>query len=474
MEPVAGLQPVKTHAQNGNDGLVSCIGAIASFKDTNGSKDGKLSPSMDVILTNPVPIYLSGIKLTFAEGRIRFETSIVNGAIKTHPFIEVPRDEVKLFGMTFRRNSKSKLIRVTKASISRRVLRVGVHNGHSLFGDAYKWSEIELEPSDSNQDVLICNKKSYSVPIFYDHSYCALVILLTYSLELSVSAYDRSVIRSYSKRLQRSTQSNLTAGYQIVLPCQRDGAQQDITGTLSVHESLRHDAHCERFSDCPIHTPSLLKEALLDMRVHLQPSKQSLNTLGFKGIEIPASDIDSHVSSLTGPSTRNLKVTNEEEGEKIRIVELKGYPFDSDSKDADECVKKPKNIQVSTQTSTGFLPDANTSVSSVHRDIHINQPHKECTMQREGVSRKGLEMKPRRMVETVTCLSTIIHSISSYLWGDENLQCSRCQDSLMDCNKASSSCIHETFFATMVEFLCWYRNERKRDFLQSHVDKILN
>ena len=482
-EPIAGLRPTKVTAPKEREFAGPCIGGPSTFKDSSGYTSWKLTPAYELHLASQIPIYLSAIRLVFPHGRTRFETSIVTGTLKTHPYIEVPRDQVKFLGISFRRNTKSKLIRVTKASITRRALRVGVHNGHSLIGGDDKWSEIELQPSNSDPNVLAGSKNMHNMPIFYDHSFCAIVVLLKYYLELSVSAYDRSAFRSYSKRLYRAAQCSVTAGYQIILPFHREGVYQDPIESLSVHFPLLHDTLCANFSDSPIHTPSSLKEAMLDLQVQWKLPKSNAKNAAPKAIQFIASDIDTHVSSLTCPSIRNKETENVHGGRKAsKIGSKKEDPIDSGyNKHVDEeHDEKLGAVQVSTQTG-GSLQDATSSKTDVDP---INKLQSIPSVDYTEASSREIRTEARRLVEIDPCLRNIINKISGYVWDKHDSQttvhemdCAKTANGTIKCaldpnHELCSSATHDAFYMTILSFVYWYRHEKKQTFLSLHVRKI--
>jgi len=479
LEPIPGLRMTKVALQKGRDFTGHCIGGVSAPKDFHGLKYWKLTPVSELHMASQIPIHLSALRLIFPNGRARFETSIINGALKTHPYIEVPRDQVKFLGITFRKNAKSKLIRVTKASITRRALRLGVHNGHSLIGgDDDKWSEIELHPSDSDHNLLLGNKNSYSLPIFFDHSLCALVILLKYNLELSVSAQDRSTLRTYSKKLHRVAQINVTAGYQIILPFQTAGATHVSLDSLSVHLPLLHDTNCAEFSDSPIHTPSSLKDAILDLQVNWRLGKSNTSKSAPKAIEFIASDIDTHVSSLTIPSMR----WKELEGKRPSKLDSKELPtWDSEK-------LKPsvqfKNLAVPVSTQTGGSLSSETSKIPIHPEYDPVNRRQSCSQlydENKTVTKQVKIIVAQRLVKSEPALMSIVKKIAGYLLvKDEHLlshfgfqtvdEKIRSEELYTKDFLTSNDCV-DAFYMIIMQFLQWYRNIKKQSFLLLHVHK---
>jgi len=473
-EPIPGLRKIQLVLQNGKDISENCIGGVSASKNSLGLKSSKLTPVSQLHLATSLAIHLSALRLVFPNGRKRFEASIVNGVIKTNPFIEVQRDYLRFLGITFRKNAKSKLMRVAKASITGRSLRIGVHNGHSLIGqDDNKWSEIELYPSDSDPNVLICNRSSYSLPIFFDHPLCAIVVLSKYNLELSVTAQDRSTMRNYSKKLDRATQINVTAGYQIILPFQRAGGPAYLE-SLSVHSPLLHDATCTEFFDGPAHTSlSTSKDVAIDMQVNWKSGKSNLGKGTPKVIEFMNSDLDTRMSSITQPS--------------IRWKDLEG--FKSSRIDSQESLNhKSENIYqtfaipVSTQTggslsteklSRAPLQLANDSSTRLKSSSHLLSLN-------EGLNTNQKKNDvAKRLVESEPTLQLIIKRIAGYLLiNDEHLLSyfgfktdgPPAESKTREILNASYEYV-DTFYVVTLCFLQWYRSIHKMSFLRIHVEQ---
>jgi len=256
-DPIGGLEMSKVKFPD-ERGIIK--GPILGGEAFGSKKNWQMTPSLRPGLAPNFTMTLKKLAVTIPD-RDNFERQLLSSLNENVPEEEVYKEESNMFGrkkmmkQTVAENTKA------KAKILQRRLKIGLHNGHSLLSNM-EWTEVEVEESDHDDDVLMDFASKQILAGFPKSSLTAVVVVLEYVIRPA-----KSSVKSHAetgRKGKNSTAENfiVVVGSQVYVPY--DGKRLRLRNESKSRDkepnvvklSLFNDQRCRLFSNDHVYNPN--------------------------------------------------------------------------------------------------------------------------------------------------------------------------------------------------------------------------